>query len=293
MTGRNGRATVAVLASRVRREEKWILAALERRSVPYEHLDTRVFWRFTDAVPPWPVVLNREIGHARALHAALTLESQGTRVVNPASAADVCGDKWRTTLALRAAGLPTPRTALALTPGAALETLDVLGYPAVIKPLSGSWGRMVARVRDRESAEALMEYVTALPAPRSHLVYVQELVDGTGRDIRALVVGGQVVGAAHRRGAGWRANVALGGRSEHCVVTPEIAKLAAAAARAVGADIAGVDLIEDRDGGLNVLEVNDRVEFAGLQGTLGERVHVADLIVEHLLDTVEREVEPC
>ncbi|MEV6032895.1 RimK family alpha-L-glutamate ligase [Nonomuraea sp. NPDC052116] len=295
MSGRRHGAPVAVLASRVRREEKWIMEALERRAAPYEHLDTRTLWRFADddAIPPWSVVLNREIAHTRALYAAVTLESRGVRVVNTAAATDVCGDKWRTTLALREAGLPVPRTALALSPEAALGVIEAVGYPAVVKPLNGSWGRRVARVRDPEMAETLMEYVAALPDPRSNLVYVQELVADGGRDIRVVVVGGQVAGATYRSRGAWRANVALGGSSEFCPVTPEITKLAVTAAEAVGAEIAGVDLIQDVSDAMFVLEVNDRVEFAGFQEAMGPRADMARLVVEHLLGVGEEGVISC
>ncbi|CCH32930.1 RimK family alpha-L-glutamate ligase [Actinosynnema sp. NPDC047251] len=282
----SGRADspVVVLASRVRTEEKRIMTALDRRGVPWTHVDTRALSHDT-GVPatPWRVVLNREIGYHRAAHAALTLEEAGTRVLNPAAATRLCGDKWRTTLALRAAGVPTPRAVLALSPQAALPALAGLGYPAVVKPLVGSWGRLVTLLPDAATAAAVLEYVAALPGPQSHLVYAQQFVTGPGRDIRALVLGGRVLGASHRLGAGWRANVALGARSEPCEVTAELGALALAAAAAVGAVLAGVDLVEDGAGGLHVLEVNDRVEFAGLQAALGDRVDVAAEIVDFLV----------
>jgi [lysine-biosynthesis-protein LysW]--L-2-aminoadipate ligase len=184
--------------------------------------------------------------------------------------------------------VPTPRTALALTPQAALTALDSIGYPAVLKPLVGSWGRLVVQLPDPVAAESVLEYAGALPGPQSHLAYVQELIDKPDRDIRVIVIGGQVAGAIYRTGEALRTNVALGGQALPCEVTAEIEKLSLEAATAVGADIAGVDLIEDRDGRLLVLEVNHRVEFSGFQSVLGDRVSVADRILDHLLERGQR-----
>lgn len=278
-----------MLASRVGADEKRLFDAFDRRGVPFEHVDTRrQFFLAGRGGLPWEVVLNREIGQVRAAYAARCLAAAGVEVVNSADATEVCGDKWRTTLALEAAMVPTPRTALALTPQAALDALDRLGYPALIKPLVGSWGRLVVHLPDRAAASGVLEYAAALPGPQSHLGYVQELIDKPGRDIRVIVVGGVVLGAVYRIGESVRTNVALGGRTRPCEVTPEITKLSLDAAAAVGADIAGVDLIEDRDGRLLVLEVNHRVEFTGFQSALADRVDVADHIVDHLLERAQR-----
>jgi [lysine-biosynthesis-protein LysW]---L-2-aminoadipate ligase len=284
-----GDGGIAVLASRVGTDEKRLFDALDRRGVRFDHVDTRRQWFLAGQRDlAWRLALNREIGQVRAAYAARCLACAGVEVINSADATEVCGDKWLTTMALQAAGLPTPRTALGLTPEAALAALDSIGYPAVIKPLVGSWGRLVVRLPDRACAEGVFEYLAALPGPQSHLGYVQELIDKPGRDIRTIVVGGDLLGAIYRAGELWRTNVALGAQAQPCAATPEITKLSVGAAAAVGADIAGVDLIEDRDGRLLVLEVNHRVEFAGFQSALADRVDVADRIVEHLLERAQR-----
>jgi [lysine-biosynthesis-protein LysW]--L-2-aminoadipate ligase len=279
----------AVLASRVGADEKRLFDALDRHGVRFDHVDPRGQWFLAgERDHAWILALNREIGQVRAAYAARCLASAGVEVINSVEATEVCGDKWRTTMALRAAGVPMPRTALGLTPQATLAALDSIGYPALIKPLVGSWGRLVVRLFDRASAEGLLEYVAALPGPQSHLGYVQELISKPNRDIRAIVVGGELVGAVYRTGELWRTNVALGAQTRPCEPTPEITKLSIGAAAAVGADIAGVDLIEDRDGRLLVLEVNHRVEFTGFQSAFTDRVDVADRIVEHLLERAQR-----
>ncbi|MEU6769312.1 RimK family alpha-L-glutamate ligase [Streptomyces sp. NPDC046853] len=273
----------AVLASRVRTDEKALFAAFDRRAIDCRHIDSRRWWHQLGDRGPRPIVLNREIGLARATYAARALESAGATVVNSAWATELCGDKWRTSAALVEAGIPTPRTALALTPEAALTALDTIGYPAVIKPLHGSWGRLIAALPDRQTAETILEYAAALPAPQARIVYVQEWIAKPGRDIRVLVVGGEAVAATYRRAEDWRTNVARGAVSEPCPLAPDLAKLAVLAAQAVAADIAGVDLIEDETGELLVLEVNHGVEFSGLQQALGDTVSVADRIVDHLV----------
>lgn len=274
---------VTLLASRIGADEKRLLAEFERRRVPVDHVDTRqLVVAAGEPIAPG-VALNREIGHVRALYAAHSLERGGVTVVNSAAATELCGDKWRSTLALQAAGLPVPRTALALTPDAALDAMQRIGYPAVIKPLVGSWGRLVAAVPDRSVATALMDHVAALPSPQSHVVYVQELVDKPARDIRVIVVGGAVVGATYRYAGALRTNVALGATVAPCPVDDELTGLAVAASHAVGARIAGVDLIEDGAGRLLVLEVNHRVEFSGFSRAHGDRLDVAARIVDEVI----------
>ncbi len=274
---------VAVLASRIGRDEKSLLRALDRYGLPHTHLDPREMWCPAGATGRRRLVFNREIGYARALYAARALEAAGARMVNSVAATELCGDKWQTTETLRRAGLPVPRTALALTPKAALAALDAIGYPAVIKPLVGSWGRLVSLLPDRQTAATVLEYVAAQSAPQAHLVYVQELVAKPDRDLRVLVCGGAVLAAGYRRGPGWRTNVALGATMTPVVLPDDVARLAVAAAGTLGAELAGVDLIEDQHGVPMVLEVNHRVEFSGLQQAVGDDVDLAELILDGIL----------
>lgn len=264
------------------------MSALEKRGAEFEHLDPRTL--FVAAGEEWNgpnIVINREIGHYRALYAASALEAVGVTVVNTAAATHLSGDKWHTSAALLAHGLPTPATALAVTPDAALKALEEIGYPAVIKPLVGSWGRLVTRVTDRSMASVVLEHIAALPSPQSHVVYLQELVPKADHDIRVIVIAGEAIGATHRRGEEWRTNVARGAVSEFRPLDSDIAGLAVAAAAAVGTDIAGVDLIEDKEGRLTVLEVNDRVEFRGFQQAHDTRLDVADIIAAELISRSE------
>lgn len=278
-------AQVALVASRIREDEKSLIRALRKQGIGFTVVDSRTMTVMLGAEPPdWRLAINREIGYARALYAARALESAGVTVFNSARATEVCGDKWQTSAVLHRAGIPTPRTALALTPDAAADALRQIGYPAVIKPLVGSWGRLVTPIADERTAAIVLEYIAALPHPGSHVVYVQEMVDKGGRDIRVAVVGGRAVAAAYRSGPDWRTNVHRGAMTEQCPLTDEIAELATQAAAVTGAALAGVDLVADADGRLMVLEVNHGLEFSGLQRCLGDRLDVADEIVTALVE---------
>jgi [lysine-biosynthesis-protein LysW]--L-2-aminoadipate ligase len=282
------RSPLAVTASRVRVEEKWIFSALDRRQVPWLHLDPRQLWLELDgAAPRWCGVLNREISHLRSAYVARVLEAAGLPVLNSGAVIELCGDKLLTSLALGRAGLPTPRTAVALTPQAGLDALEQIGLPAVVKPLTGSWGRLAALLRDRDAAVAVMEHREALPSPQQRIVYLQELVDKPGRDIRVLVLGEEPLAAGYRSAAEWRTNAARGGRFDPCALSGDVEKLAAAAARAVGGGVLAVDLLEGRAGELYVLEVNHTPEFQRLQSALGSRIDLADAIVSYALQALD------
>lgn len=256
------------------------MAAFERHGVEYEQVDTRTLrGGLTDR--RWSVVLDREIGSVRARYAAWTLEAEGSRVLNSAATIDLCADKWRTSLALKAAGVNTPATMIALTPEATLTALDELGYPAVIKPITGSWGRLVSKLTDRNEAVTILEYIAALTGPQAHLGYVQSFVPSNNRNIRVIVINGEALGASYQLSDGWRTNIAWGGECVRCELTDDLTKLAVSAAEAVGAELAGVDIVEDPDGRHWVLEVNAGVEFTGFNKAHPE-LDVADYIVDYV-----------
>lgn len=280
---------VAVLASRVRVEEKAILETLERRGVSCVQVDPRrLHVTLAGAAPSYDVAVSRELSHSRAVTGALLLEGMGVRTLNSAAVITTCGDKLLTSLALVRAGVPTPRTSVALAAEAATDAAEALGYPVVVKPMVGSWGRLAAIARDAETLTTIVEHRAALPSPQQHLVYLQELVDKPDRDIRVIVVGDRVLGATYRISRDdWRTNVARDAVTEVCPVTDELEALCLAAARAVGGGVLGVDVVEDREGRLLVLEVNHTVEFRGFQTAHADDLDVAGAIVEHVLEGQE------
>jgi len=280
-----GAAPLAVLTSRVRVEERLLFAELDRRGVAYEQLDTRrAVFRVDQPSLPYGGALSREISHTRNLYATTLLEYSGVPVVNPARIIALCGDKLLTALALQAAGVPTPRAIVTLTPEAAVDALDDFGYPAVCKPVIGSWGRLGARLVNRETAETVLEHRAALPSPQYQIAYVQEFVDKPDRDIKAYVFGGDVVGAIYKTSTNWRTNTARGGRALVCPLTDDLVKLLGATAEAVGDGVLGIDVLEDRDGRMYVNEVNHTPEFHGAVEVLG--VDLVGAYVDFVLSRV-------
>lgn len=280
---------LAVLTTRVRLEERMLFEALERRALPYERVDDRTL---VHHLPPPPGVthyrgvLNRIMSHTRSLHAARLFEATGHTVLNPSRVVDTCGDKVVTSLALVEAGLPTPRTVVALTPDAALRAIEAIGYPAVVKPTVGSWGRLLSKVNDRDAAETLIEHKQALHSPAHGIYYVQELVDKPGRDIRVVVLGERVVAAVYRRSEHWITNTARGATVEACPLTPDLVKLARRGAEAVGGGMLAVDLLERSDGELLITEINHTLEFHGLASVAD--VDIAEAIVDHVEEVLAR-----
>jgi [lysine-biosynthesis-protein LysW]--L-2-aminoadipate ligase len=273
---------LAVLTTRARLEERLIFAALERRGLPYVQVDDRTLVHRLGAAcgPRYRGVLNRIMSHTRSVYATRIFEATGHRVFNPSSVVDVCGDKILTSLALVRAGLPHPETVLAVTPDAALEAIERVGYPAVLKPAVGSWGRLLSKVNDRDAAETLIEHKQSLRSPVHNVYYVQEYVDKPDRDLRVIVIGDEVVAAVYRRSDHWITNTARGATTAVCTVTDELRSLALRAAAAVGGGILAVDLLERAGGELLVTEVNHTMEFHGLAAVAG--VDIADLVVDYV-----------
>jgi [lysine-biosynthesis-protein LysW]---L-2-aminoadipate ligase len=278
---------IGVLCSRIRVEEKLIFAELEKRGVDYIKLDDdQLVFDLNAGRYPYDVVLERSIHHSRALYALKVLNDAGVPTVNTAHVADVCGDKFKTTQALIAAGVPTPRTRLAFTPEAAIQAIEELGYPAVLKPCIGSWGRLIAKVNDREAAEALLEHKEILGSYHHSIFYIQEYIPKThGRDIRAFVVGDECIGAIYRTSTHWITNTARGGQASVCPITPALADICIGAAHAVGGGVVAIDLLETADDQLLVNEVNYTMEFRNSIAPTG--VNIPGRIVEYTMQAAK------
>ena len=233
------------------------------------------------------LVIQRCISYFRGLHITAVLENLGLPVINPFHTSLICGNKLFTTLALTKAGLPSPKTTVAFAPETALKVLDIMGYPAVLKPTVGSWGRLVALVRDRESAQALIEAREEIRNALLHVYYLQELVKRPPRDIRIIVIGGETIAASYRYAppGDWRTNVARGGASKPCPITPELQELALKAAEAVGGGVLAVDCMEGPEGFL-INEVNSTIEFRGISSTT--EVNIAERILDYAVGLVKK-----
>src|SRR5712692_927150 len=235
---------VGVLCSRIRVEEKLLFEAFEQRRLPFDRIDDReVVFDLQQPSLPYDVVLERCLHHSRALYALKVLNDWGVPTVNRYEVALTCGDKINTSTALAAAGVPSPRTLMAFTPESALRAIETLGYPVVLKPAIGSWGRLLAKISDRDAAEALLEHKETLGSYQHAIFYIQEYVDKPARDIRSFVVGDETIGAIYRESDHWITNTARGGRARNCPVTSEIDQLSRAAARAVGGGVLAIDIL--------------------------------------------------
>ena len=279
------RLKIGVLYSRVRVEEKWIFNALEKRGIDFDRLDDRAIHFDLENPAPWreyDAVIERSISYNSGLYALRILNAFGVTTVNTAAVAEACGDKLTTSTLLAKAGLPQPRNVVAFTPESALVALEELGYPAVVKPVVGSWGRLLAKVNDRDAAEAIFEHKATLGSTQHQVFYIQEFIKKPGRDIRAIVIGDRVLTAMYRKSEHWITNTARGGEGELCPITPEIESICLGAARAMGGGVLAVDLIEHSERGYLINEINHTMEFHTMQPLSG--VDVAGEIVDYTVN---------
>jgi [lysine-biosynthesis-protein LysW]--L-2-aminoadipate ligase len=271
---------IGILCSRVRVEEKALFEALRRRGIPFERLDEDSIQFAIGAPIPHPdVVLDRSIHHGRSLYALTLLNVAKVPTVNRATVARICGDKILTTAALARAGVPVPKTVVTFTREAALQAIEAMGYPVVLKPMVGSWGRLLAKINDRDAAEAILEHKEVLGNYQHGIFYIQEYVNKPQRDIRAIVIGDRTIGAIYRRSDHWITNTARNGKASVCEVTPEIDQLCLKSAAAVGGGFLSVDLLEHPDG-LLVNELNYTPEFHGFMDATG--IEVADQVIDYV-----------
>ena len=282
---------LAILTSRIRVEERLLIDALRQRAIAFDIVDDGELlldlsypderWREYDAV------LCRSMSQSRGLAMLHVLEHWGVRVYNPATVTATCNDKLLTTLALLRAGIPTPHTMLAFDSQVAMKGMDMLSYPVVLKPTSGSWGRLLARINDRDAAEAVLEHRETLGSYQHHIHYIQEYIAKPQRDIRAFVVGERTICAIYRTSEHWVTNTARGAVASNCPVTPELDSLCVRAAQAVGGGILAIDVLEDERRGLLVNEINATMEFRNSVAPTG--VDIPNAMLDYVLSCVQEE----
>ncbi len=284
---------IGVIYSRARVEEKLLFEAMDKRGLTYDRIDDRDLVFDLEQPEHWQqydVILERCINHSRALYALKILNDWGIPTVNTAHVADVCGNKLVTSSALIRAGVPSPKVKVAFTPESALQAIEELGYPVILKPAIGSWGRLLSKVNDRDAAEAILEHKEILGSYHHSIFYIQEYILKPKRDIRAFVIGNETVAAIYRESEHWITNTARGGVATNCSVTPELNALCVAASNAVGGGITGVDVLEDPKRGLLVNEVNYTIEFRNSIATTG--VDIPNRILDYVLAVGRREINP-
>ncbi|MGA7043266.1 MAG: lysine biosynthesis protein LysX [Nitrososphaeraceae archaeon] len=260
---------VCVVYDKVRFEEKALYDTAKKKGLRAQIIDAkkitinnaskRKTLQFGD------VVLQRCISHFRGLYLTACLEFMGFMVINKFKVGETCGNKLITSLTLAKSNVPTPKTHFAFSAESAIEVINTIGFPVVLKPIIGSWGRGVFPIRDEEVANMIIEMRKENDNPLSRIYYVQEMIKRPPRDLRCIVVGDKIVAAIYRYSVEneWRTNVSRGGKAQLAPITNELEDIALRAAKSVGGGILGVDLMEDEKRGLLVHEVNNTVEFRG------------------------------
>jgi [lysine-biosynthesis-protein LysW]--L-2-aminoadipate ligase len=278
---------IGMIYSRVRLDEKFLLEEFRNRGIEVERMDTRcAIFNITNFEKlDYDVVLEREISHLKALYSLKILDDMGVKTVNTYHTAYTCGDKVLTTLALTKHKVPSPVTYVAFTAEEALQAIEKIGYPAVLKPATGSWGRLLAKVNDKETAESILEHKVVLGSYHHSVFYIQEYIKKPERDIRAFVVGDEVIGAIYRNSPHWITNTARGGVASNCPLTDEISEICLKAAEAVGGGVVAIDLLEDK-GKLLVNEVNYTMEFKNSIAPTG--VNIPGKVVDYVIAEAKR-----
>ena len=234
------------------------------------------------------IIIQRSVSFSRSTYLTYYLERMGAQVINSYEAARVCGDKMFCSLELAKAGVPTPKTYVAFSPESARKAAEQLGFPLVMKPVMGSWARMVHRINDADSLDAALESREEMGNPWQKIYYLQEHINKPGRDIRAFVVGNEVIAAIYRHStdkSGWITNTGRGGTATNCPVTPEIRETCLKAVGILDEGIYGVDLMESGHG-LVVHEINHTTEFKNSSPVTG--VDIADKMVEYAISRSKR-----
>ncbi len=260
---------VSIICDKVRFEEKMLYEKAQSKGIKSKIVDAKTLTVGTDSKPKdfllGDIILQRSVSYYRGLYLTACLEFLGFKVINRFEVGQTCGNKLITSIKLAENKIPSPKTQFAFSAESGLENIKKTGFPVVLKPIVGSWGRGIYPLRNLETASMIVEMREEDNSPLSRIYYIQEMVDRPPRDIRCIVIDDQAVTAIYRYSSQseWRTNVARGGNVELAPITKEIEDLAVRAAKAVGGGILGVDMMEDKNRGLVVHEVNNTVEFRG------------------------------
>ena len=274
---------LSILYDTIRWEEKALFDAAKEKGIDVKMVDCKNLSINLDKSPEdHGTVIQRCLSYYRSLHSTAALEGKGVNVINSLNTSIFAGNKLFTHMLLQKHGVTTPFSAVAFSEEAALEALESKGYPMVLKPTVGSWGRMIALLKDRDSAEGVMESRERM-YPIYQVYYLEEFVQRPPRDIRAIMIGDRVVAAIYRySGDGqWKTNMALGGKAEECKVTKEMEDICIKAKNAVQGQIVGVDLMESKEKGLVVHEVNNTTEYKNTVRVTG--VDIPALMIDYAL----------
>ena len=274
--------TITALYDTIRLEEKLLIESAKKNDINLEMVDCKkLFVDLNDNKNFDGPVLQRCVSYYRNLHSTAAIEGQGTKVVNCLNTGIFAGNKLFTHMLLQKAGVPTPDATVAFSKDSALEALDKNGFPKIIKPTVGSWGRMVSKINDMDSAEGIIDGREAM-YPIHQVHFLEEFVERPPRDIRVIVIGDNVAAGIYRNSGdgNWKTNTHLGGSAETCEITNEIEDICIKAKDAVYGDIVGIDLMESNEKGMVVHEINNTTEFRNVVRVTG--VDIPKLMLEYV-----------
>lgn len=282
---------VCIVFDRLRAEEKMLQKEASELGHDALMLDAKITQINTDSKKEdynlGDVVLERCVSYFRGLHFTASLEFMDIPVLNKFEVANICGNKMFMTLLLKKNDIPTPKTYFSFSSESAAENLEKVGFPLVIKPVIGSWGRGVMPLKDKDTMEAVFEIRDITDSPHDRIYYLQELINRPPRDIRIITVGDEPIAAMYRKSSGgFKTNIALGADPELCEITKEMEDMAVKASKAMGGGILGIDMMEDDERGLVVHEVNNTVEFKGLS-RVAQR-NIPKEMVEYALNYIRK-----
>lgn len=277
---------IGLLHSLIRKDEKFLIDEFNKiKGIELVMIDDReIKFNIGKDKFDFDIVVERCINHSRALHGLKLFQSAGIKCVNTYNVATICGDKLLTSCALADHKVPQPEVRVAFTEESALKTIEEMGYPVVLKPAVGSWGRLLSKVNDRDAAEAILEHKAVLGSYHHSIFYIQKYVEKKGKDIRSFVVGDKCIAAIYRSSSHWITNTARGGVATNCPVTDELNDISVRAAKAVGGGIVAIDVFETAQG-LMVNEVNYTMEYKNSITTTG--VNIPQKMVEYILQVAE------
>ncbi|HJT83371.1 MAG TPA: lysine biosynthesis protein LysX [Nitrososphaeraceae archaeon] len=285
MTEGKTSSSLTLLYDTIRWEEKAIYEAAKKKGIELKKIDCKdlvIDLNTSNSEFSNQIIIQRCVSYFKSLHSTAALEGLGATVINPLNTAINCGNKLFTHMLMNKNGIQTPKVLTAFSSESALSALNDFGYPIIIKPTIGSWGRLIALLRDKEAAKAVFEDREHM-FPLYQIYYLEEFVSRPPRDIRAIVVGDSVVAAIYRYSEKdeWKTNMALGGRAENCPITNELEDICIKSSQAVGGKIVGVDLMESSKDGLVVHEVNNTTEFKNTVRITG--INIQNIIVDYSL----------
>lgn len=273
---------IGIIITKPRLEENLLINELKKKKVETEIIfdDQIVIDIESSTKSDLDIVLNRSLSAFKSELILAYFDSLGTKTINSYFSTVIANNKFLTSLVLTKNKIPTIKTAVAFGKEKAMEIIGKFGYPVVIKPIIGSWGRLATKIDDQTQAHQIIEHKLALSSLHHQALYIQEYVFKPDRDIRVLVLGQEAICAMYRTSKNWITNTAVGGKPIFCQITKEIEKISCQTTQALNIDVAGIDLVETTDG-LKVLEVNAGVEFHGLMETT--KINIPKLITNYIL----------